>query len=270
MRDLRQLRAWLERYDLTGNEAAVYIHLLRVGSEVSVLQIARALKMGRTPVYNALDRLQDKGLVSRRLADNGNNFAATSPDNLEKYWQSRQARLERMGGHLPGLIASLEGVAAPVGYKSQVNYFAGREGLEQMTYNSLRAEGDLYIYEMQSSMGAFVSQETAERFRRVWVERGTRIHQMTNLTRVGDFTEVEQLTWLWDIRYIDPEILRIEFETLIYNDVVAMYSYGGGEVFGVEIRNQALAKMQKQIFVAMQALARPLEIRSPRGVAELV
>ena len=270
MKDLRQLRVQLERYGLTGNEALVYVHLLKVGSQVSVLQIARALKLGRTPVYNALDRLEDKGLVTKQLADNGYNYVAAAPDNLGKYWEEKKARLERLGGHLPGLVAALEATAAPAGYKSQVNYFSGRAGLEQITYNSLKAEKDLYIYEINSDMTAFVKPETAEKFREIWVERGTTIRQLTNRTSFEDFTEVEKLVAdFWDIRYIDPEVLKIDFETLIYNDVVALYSYVRGEVFGVEIRNPALAKMQKQIFRAMQNLATPLKITSPKGAASL-
>jgi len=270
MTDLKRLKAQLEGYDLTKNEAVVYIQLLKMGNPVSVLQIARALKLGRTPVYNALDRLEYKGLVAKQLADNGYNYVAASPDNLEKYWAEKSARLQRLGNRLPGLVAALEGVVAPAGYKSQINYFSGRRGLEQITYNSLRAEGDLYIYEISTDMMVFVEREKAEKFREIWVERGTMIHQLTNRTVFEDFTEVEKLvTELWDIRYIDPEVLKIEFETLIYNDVVALYSYIGGEVFGVEMKNPTLAKMQKQIFKAMQNLAVPLAIKSPKGAAVL-
>jgi len=270
MKDLRQLKVWLERYDLTGNEALVYVHLLKVGNPVSVLNIARALKLGRTPVYNALDRLEDKGLATKAIADNGYNYAAAAPDNLEKYWQEKSLRLKRLGGRLPELVAALEATAAPAGYKSQVNYFSGRAGIEQITYNSLKAVDDLYICEINSDMTAFVKRETAERFREVWADRGTTVRQLTNQTEFNDFTEVEKLvTELWDVRYIDSEVLKIDFETLIYNDVVALYSYIRGEVFGVEIRNPALAKMQKQIFRAMQNLATPLAIRSSRGAAGL-
>jgi predicted transcriptional regulator len=270
MLDLRKLKIQLERYDLTNKESLIYLHLLRIGHEVSVLQIARALKLGRTPVYNALDRLEDKGVVAKVITDNGYNFVAESPDNLEKYWANKSARLEKLANHLPTLVSSLEALAAPAGYKSQINYFSGKRGIEQITYNSLKAQDDLYIYEINADMTAFMKHEAAERFREVWVERGTMIHQLTNRTELVDFTEVEKIvTDHWDVRYIDPKILQINFENVIYNDTVALYSYVGREVFGVEIKNPALAQMQKQIFVAMQKLATPLKITSPKGAAHL-
>jgi sugar-specific transcriptional regulator TrmB len=268
MLNINQLNGQLKRYGLTENESLIYTHLLRTGNKASVLQIARALKLGRTPVYNALDRLEDKGIVEKTLGDNGHNYTASSPDNLERYWAERSARQEKLGDKLPALVASLEALSAPAGYKSQINYFSGHRGIKQITYNSLRAKDDLYIYEVNSDMTAFMTAEQAERFREIWAERNTTIHQLTNKTEFEDFTSVKKIiTDLWDIRHMPPEILKINFETLIYNDTVALYSYIGSEVFGVEIKNPALAEMQKQIFRAMQNLAKPMKITSEKGAA---
>jgi hypothetical protein len=74
---------------------------------------------------------------------------------------------------------------------------------------------------------------------------------------------------LWDVRYIDPKVLDIKFEMVIYNDICALYSYEGKEAFGVEIQNPNLAKMQIQIFKAMQRLAVPLIKTGARGEAHL-
>lgn len=269
MSDLRQLSAQLRRYGLSDTESRIYIFLLRESHELSVVQIARTLKLGRTPVYNALDKLEEKGLISRVISGNGFNFAATSPDHLEQYWNTQTQNTQRLTERLPSIVSALESMTAGSGYQSQVNYFTGRRGIEQITYNSLKAQNDLYIYEINSDMTAFMKQETAERFRQIWVERGTTIHQLTNRTEFQDFTEVEQIISLWDIRHIDPKILKIDFETVIYNDTVALYSYINREVFGVEIKNPNLAQMQTQIFKAMQHLATPMTVTSPKGAAQL-
>jgi len=263
-----QLKAQLKRYGFTDNESLIYTHLLKTGNKTSVVQIARSLKLGRTPVYNALDRLEDKGVVEKTLGDNGHNYMASSPDNLERYWADRTAKREKLAEKLPALVASLEALATPSGYKSQINYFSGHRGIKQITYNSLKAEKDLYIYEVRSDMTAFMTNDQAERFRETWVEKNTTIHQLTNKTEFKDFTDVKKLIVdLWDIRHMPPEILDIKFETLIYNDTVALYSYIGNEIFGVEIKNPALAEMQKQIFKAMQKLAKPMKITSEKGSA---
>jgi predicted transcriptional regulator len=179
--------------------------------------------------------------------------------------------MERLGERLPAVVEALEEMAVGQGYKSQVRYFAGVKGLEQITYNSLRAEGDLYIYEVNESMNVFTSRQTAEKFRRILVERGIVTHQLTNLRETGEYTEVEEMVRdFWDVRHVDPEVLRIKFETLIYNDVVALYAVEGRGAFGVEIRNRSLAEMQVQIFRAMQQLATPMEKVGLRGAARVV
>jgi sugar-specific transcriptional regulator TrmB len=268
--DVKQLSAQLERYGLNGNESKVYLFLIKQAGELSVVQIARALKLGRTPVYNALDRLESKGLVGRTVAENGSNYTATSPDHLGLYWKRKIHGVQRLGSKLPDLVNALEGLVVSSGYKSKVDYFTGRRGLEQITYNSLRAEKDLYIYEVAADMTVFTSRDTAEEFRQTLVERSIVTHQLTNHTSFKAYTDVEKMvTDLWDIRYIDPGMLNIQFEMLIYNNICALYSVEGRDAFGVEIHNDNLAKMQKQIFRAMQRLAQPMVKTGAHGEAHL-
>ena len=52
----------------------------------------------------------------------------------------------------------------------------------------------------------------------------------------------------WESRYISPKKLNINHQMDIYNDVVAIYNWHEGEVFGVEIHNNKVATFQKQLF----------------------
>ena len=49
-------------------------------------------------------------------------------------------------------------------------------------------------------------------------------------------------------RYISADVLTISYQTDIYNEVVAMYNWYDGEVFGVEIHNKKIANFQRQLF----------------------
>ena len=258
----------LRRYGLGESEIAVFLCLLREGREMSVLQIARKLGVGRTPVYNALDKLNHKGITAQVMGENGYNYLVAD-GGLEQFWQGKMQKAKKLDAQLPELLNMLAGMQMVSGYKSRVEYYSGKQGLRQITYNSLRAEGDLYIYEMRETMDDFVDPESAEEFRRRWVERGVRIHQLTNVKSFSEFTEVEEIVDLWDVRYVAPEVLQIKFEMVIYNEVCAMYSREGKELFGVEIYNSNLAEMQKQIFLAMERLAEPLVKEGRRGKARL-
>jgi sugar-specific transcriptional regulator TrmB len=268
--DSRSLAAGLLKYGLSAAESRVYIFLLRQSAAKSVLEISRGLNLGRTPVYNALAKLAKKSLINQSQDSNGAIFSAADPGLLEHYQREKIRRQRELADSLPLLVETLASLSTASPYKSEVNYFQGRRGLEQLTDSSLKAKDDLYIYEIYTNMDNFISKPTSEHFRQIWVEKSTTIHQLTNLTSFEDFTEVERLiTDLWDIRHISPETLDIKFEQLIYNDIVALYSPVGNDLFGVEIRNKNLASQQIQIFKAIQNLAVSLEITSPRGAARL-
>lgn len=249
----------LEKYELSQKEALIYIHLLQKGTDMSVVEISHGLKLGRTPIYNALDCLENKGLVRHVISSSGFRFAATSPDNLQYYWDDRTRLMQDKTKELSPVIESLEQLEATAKHKSKISYFSGQRGMEQLTYNSLKADGDLYIYEMATDMTAFIDPSLAENYRQILVDRSITTHQLTNFDHFGQFTKVERMVKdYWDIRYIDPKILRIKFEMIIYNDICTLYSYKDNEPFGVEIQNVDLAEMQKQIFCAIQQSAIPL------------
>jgi len=268
--EIGRILAQLKQYGFSESEARVWMYLMRREGEITVVNIARGLKVGRTPVYNALAKLEEKGLVSRVLLESGYGYMATEVEHLARYWREREQKMRDKGEKLPELINVLNGLKVSGGYESKVEYFVGRKGLEQITYNSLRADGELMIYETKANMEGFVSKERAEEFRRIWLEREVTIRQLTNQRDMEAFTEVGELVErFWDIRYLAPEVLEIKFETLVYNDVVAMYSVTGREVFGIEIHNRNLAKMQGQIFRAVAAGAKVMRKVGTGGEAHV-
>ena len=270
MHDEKSLTRQLEEYDLSKIEAQIYLFLLKRGSDWSVVKLSRELGLGRTQIYTALDKLELKGLVKRVLAKNGFNYQATPAENLNYWWQKKKLSLSDLDNQLSPLIAALQSWGMPNGYESKIQYFAGRRGIEQITFNSTRAQRDLYIYEVESDMSAFIDPEMAEEFRRLFVKNQITSHQLTNHTKISNFTTIEKMvTNFWDIRHININDLTIEFEMLIYNDVCALYSFEEADAFGVEIHNPNLARMQKQIFLAMQKLALPMQKIGSNGQAML-
>lgn len=126
--------------------------------------------------------------------------------------------------------------------------YPGAEGLRQVTLNSLEADKDgLRLFEIKS-LEEFIPQQEAEKIRQEFVNQKIYIKELSNLTYLEPWTDVEQLVkTYWRYRYIDPKKFEIKTEILIYNDVVAMYDWRDG-IFCVEIHNKKLADMQKGLF----------------------
>ena len=62
-------------------------------------------------------------------------------------------------------------------------------------------------------------------------------------------------------KYLSPvipsQILNISHQMDTYDDVLAMYNWHQGEIFGVEIHNDKVAQVQRQIFEIVWKLAIP-------------
>ncbi len=132
---------------------------------------------------------------------------------------------------------------------SKIITYSGKEGLEKVTLNSLEAKTNLCIYEIRFSMNPFVDKKRADEIRREFMRRNIKTREITNQPyREQDYTDIPDYDKLYmDYRYIDPKKVKIDMETLIYNDVVAFYTYVD-KIFITEIHNEKLAKMQRQIF----------------------
>lgn len=168
---------------------------------------------------------------------------------------------------LPDLINEFEQFI-PKDAKSKVINYSGVEGLKQVTINSLKAKGEIRIFEIEN-MGSFLNFGFCEEIRTEFIKRKIKVKELSNQKNQKPWTEVSKFVkYNWDCRYIDPKILEAKVELLIYNEVTAIYSYKNNQIFCVEIYNKNLAETQKQIFDFMWHYAQKLRIKEG-GATEL-
>ena len=84
---------------LTENEAKVYLILLKDG-EMNPSEISQKLSLHRGYVYDALERMQEKGVANLSVKQNKKYFSATSPDNLVEFLK---LKLENFKNIIPNL-----------------------------------------------------------------------------------------------------------------------------------------------------------------------
>lgn len=258
-----------EELDLSHEEFLVYSFLFNE-NVTSALKISKHMHIGRTKVYRILDKLIELGLVEQVLGPRGFLFKNSSPHNLSHLVHKRSAKLQQLEKNLPEIIDTLSGLSR-YDTEARVKYYKGREGLEQVTWNSLRADKDLLIYELASTMESFTNKEFAEEVRSEIVRRRIHVKQLTNLKEIPDFTEVvEKVKKYWEVRHVSKKLLNISFEVIVYNDVVAMYDFSRSQPFCVEIMDPKLADFQKSQFQYIWDHAEKMKVLSPKGHAILV
>lgn len=257
-------------YGLDVEEARVYLELLENGVS-SALTLSRNLRVARTKVYRILDKLEKLGLVIIRLNERGQKFEASNIKELSLLVEEKEKETEILKSNLPVIEEQLKKIVNVGKKESKVLYYEGVEGLKQVTYNSLRAKKELLTMEIKD-MDAFLDRQYAENLRLKFIERQIFIRTLSNLTHMLPWTQVagEMVEKYWEMRHIPESQMKIKFEILIYNNVYVMYRYRDREVFCVEIYNQELANMQRQIFEYMWQKAGKFKVLNKQGEAKLI
>ncbi len=256
-------------YGLSTDESRVYLFLLTHSSSTA-LSISRELKVGRTKVYRCLDKLKHAQLVQFQLDSRGLRFLATHPAKLEQLVIDKEQEVLSLKKSLPSLIQHLTKISSQSSnIGSKVLYYEGIEGLQQVSWNCLKAKKEIRVFEKEH-ISDFLPLDFSERFRTELVQRKITTLDLTNKPKFDGFTDVTELIEQFSLfRYIDPDKLRIDFEALIYDDVYATYTYHGSEVFCVEIHNAQLAHMQRQLFDFIWNEAVPMKFTDKRGGASI-
>jgi sugar-specific transcriptional regulator TrmB len=225
--------------------------------------------MGRTKVYRLLDKLKEKQLVEFKFDQRGMKFGASSPQKFQQLLIDKEQQLASLQKSLPGLLEQLSLLQQRAASDSKVLYYEGIEGLKQVNYNITKTKDILRVFEVEH-MESFLPVEFSENIRRKIVENKIQTRDLTNKKSFPGFTDVKGLiSDLSQFRYLDPQKLRISFEALIYNDVYATYSYKSNKIFCIEIHNQELAAMQKQLFDFIWEEAEIMEFIDERGGARV-
>jgi sugar-specific transcriptional regulator TrmB len=264
-----RLLSLLKPYGISDDESKIYLDLLSNGTG-SALEISRRIHVGRTKVYRVLDTLIAKDLVVQRVDERGFKFAASDPKKLVQLLEKKEVELKGLREGLPQVLETLEQQTGFPKDHSKVLYYSGQKGLDRVNFNMLRADRELLSFEIETA-SMFMEKDRAEYLRRRLVEEKIYVRTITNAIHLDPYTEVSRLvTDFWDIRYMPAKEFAVKAEMFVYNDVYLVYHYTENDVFCIEIYNQDLADMQRQLFEYMWQRAQTMEKVGNTGEVRLV
>lgn len=127
----------LREIGLSQNEARVYEALLQIG-EASVQEISLKAKVHRRNVYDSLNKLMEKGLVSEVFVKGEKNFKAINPRRLLELLKEKESKVDKV---LPEMIAKYEAVEE----KEQAYLYRGIEGFKNYLQDILKTKETVYF-----------------------------------------------------------------------------------------------------------------------------
>ncbi|MDP2750755.1 MAG: helix-turn-helix domain-containing protein [Nanoarchaeota archaeon] len=119
----------LEEIGLTKSEISVYLALLELGSSATGKIIDKS-KASSSKVYEILDRLMQKGLVSFVIKSGVKYFEAAPPERIVDYFDEKEKVFSQQKNELKKILPELELKQKLSKFKSEATIFKGIKGAE--------------------------------------------------------------------------------------------------------------------------------------------
>mgnify|MGYP001566821270 CR=1 FL=1 len=135
----------LEELGLTKNEVKVYLSLLESGTTSAGILIKK-LGMHRAAVYDLIDMLIEKGLVSYVIKSNRKYFQAEDPNRLLEYLDIKKQNLIKEEVELKRFIPQLLSIRKLSKEEQEGSIYKGKKGLKSIFEDILREKKPWYVF----------------------------------------------------------------------------------------------------------------------------
>jgi len=231
----------LEKIGFTKGEIRVYFALLDLGNTTSGPVILNS-RVSRSKVYEILERLKEKGLVSESIQKNVKYFRAASPDRILDYIRSKEKELKKEEDAFKKILPELVHKQKFQEEKQEVKVYVGFEGFKTFYDEILNdmTKKDEYLA-MTFSDKSLENKSIRIMFRKVHQKRAEKGIKAKILANVNDKSTKKHMNF--------SDLPLYEFRTTnqimptgvgIYGDVVATVNWGKiPRVFAIHCKENA-------------------------------
>lgn len=232
----------LKSLNLKEAQASVYLAAMELG-QASMQELAKKSGVKRTSIYNFIEELRERGLITETKKKKRKVYSAVSPEQLIEIEKTRVTELSRS---LPELMA----IYNKADNKPRVTFYESIEGTEEVYADMLNDKKPILAYEDLEHMKAGMRNV----FFNTWpTERAKRQIPFKSITRdsiiAREFVEKNNIRLLRQSKFIQAKDLKTEIN--IYGDKVALMSLRANPPFAVLIEDKDIAETMR---VAWQQL----------------
>ena len=224
----------LEKIGLAKGEIEVYLTLLKLGSSL-VSKIAQEAGTHRTNIYDTLEKLKEKGLVSYVIKENIKYFSASDPEKLLDYIKEREKDIQSI---MPELRAYMDFPRS----ESIVEVYKGKEGLKSVLKSILKEKKDYEVFEEEGYIQRILPHFYPQ-FNKQMNKSKIKVKVLTK--------EVKNIAKrsLMEIRSL-PKFMSFPSATTIYGDKVAIFVWDE-PYHSILIKSKQVADSYRNFFDAL-------------------
>lgn len=248
--EMPEIREQLKSIGLGENEAKAYLACLELGSSMAS-QIAGKSGIYRTIIYDVLNSLIEKGIVSCVIRENRKYFQAAPPAALIKYLDEKERMLQSQKERAMPLIEKLASIEHPVKEPYSIEVFSGSEGFKSLLEDVLKEGKDYRMLGFEGIGGRLVKYYYAH-WQRRRIRQGIRRHIVAKKSKKGAILKHRQLTYA---RFL-PDNYEIPTSVLIYGRKSILFLPFGDDIVSIRIDSEKIANSFNTYFEMMWRFAK--------------
>jgi len=237
----------LEKIGLTKTEIKIYLALLSLGQSTTT-GIIREAQIHASKVYEYLDKLVQKGLVSYVIKSNRKYFSASNPESLKELLKEKERKIKEQEKEIDEIMPSLKQLMKKE-EKINAEIYEGLKGIKSVSEKIIST---LKKGETQYIIGApRIGNEKLEGFLIDWhkrrIKKGIRCKYIYN-SDVRDYGKVREKMPLTDVRYFSKNIGSSPVWIEIFGDYTVIGHIKGSQSILFVIRDREIAKRYLDYF----------------------
>jgi len=238
----------LKEYGLSDKEIEVYTALLPLGS-INLQEIAKRINLPRTTIYNTLNYLASKGLVSKIIRGHVTFFEATEPKKLIN-------DIEEKKKLIISALPELEGLKKQIKESSSVEIYEGFKGISTILSEVFRKKQQTYYFGSYSK-SLEILKHLPEHSANLRINNKVPAKIIIETFEEPRFHEkgYQKIT---ELRFLDS-IKDFPCMIFIYGEKVALYTLER-DLVGIIIKNKEVSRAFKIVFDMYWSIAKPAKL----------
>jgi len=235
----------LEQAGFTQGEIRVYLSLLELGETTTGLIIKKSHITG-SKVYEILEKLIEKGLVSYVIKEKTKYFQASSPRRLLDYINKKEQELLGEKKEIKNLIPELESLQKSKQEIQSSQMFEGYEGIKtvfNLILETLKSGEEYYAFSLGDELKDKNVMLFLENYHQKRVKKKIKVKIIANLNEKQLFKQLSKLKGIQIKYHKDPVPLGV----FIFKDHIATFAFQEKPTCFL-IKSQQIADSYKEFF----------------------
>lgn len=230
----------LNKIGLAPTETKIYLTLLKIG-EATVVKIAKETELHRRTIYDNLNILMHKGLVSFKIINNIKYFEASDPDSLKIF-------IEEKNNILENILPTLKSHYKKEFDKPEINIFIGLKGAKTLIEKAINSNKELlwvgggaHLFELLGFSRNFIEKKLSKIKIKTIQPKTTQTHNLK-------FIKKENIKYL-------PKSFTSKTGYLVYDNIVMIGIIHDKEITTIEINSKECSETYTKYFNSLWALS---------------